>query len=107
MGSLVRIGSFIGKELREVIRRPGVLLSAVVGPFAVMLIFGLGYTGHRAPFVTEIIIPEGTNLPRDPEYYADLAPGRLVVQDVGTDAEAAEEHLRDGEIGRASCRERV
>ena len=90
MGSLVRIGSFIGKELREVIRRPGVMLSAVVGPFAVMLIFGLGYTGHRAPFVTEIIIPEGTNLPRDPEYYADLAPGRLVVEDVGTDAEAAE-----------------
>ena len=53
------------------------LLSPVVGPFAVMLIFGLGYTGYRAPFVTEIVIPEGTNLPRDAEYYADLAPGRL------------------------------
>ena len=98
MASLVRIGSFIGKELREVIRRPGVMLSAVVGPFAVMLIFGLGYTGHRAPFVTEIIIPEGTNLPRDPDYYADLAPGRLVVEDVGTDSEAAEQRLRDGDI---------
>jgi ABC-2 type transport system permease protein len=98
MGSLVRIGSFIGKELREVLRRPGVLLSTIVGPFAVMLIFGLGYTGYRAPFVTYIVIPEGTNLPRDAEYYADLAPGRLVVEDVGTDAEAAEERLRDGEI---------
>ena len=98
MGSLVRVGSFIGKELRELIRRPGVLLSTVVGPFLVMLIFGLGYTGYRAPFVTEIIIPEGTNLPRDPEYYADLAPGRLVIQEVGTDGAAAEERLRQGEI---------
>ncbi len=98
MSSLVRIGSFTGKELREVIRRPGVLLSTIVGPFAVMLIFGLGYSGYRAPFTTEIVIPDGIDLPRDPEYYANLAPGRLVVEEIGTDAEAAEQRLRDGEI---------
>ena len=98
MGSLVRIGSFTGKELREVVRRPGVLLSTIVGPFAVMLVFGLGYSGYRAPFATEIVIPEGIDLPRDPEYYAQLAPGRLVIEDIGTDAAAAEERLREGEI---------
>ena len=98
MGSLVRIGSFIGKEFREVIRRPGVLFSTIVGPFAVMLVFGLGYTGYRAPFATEIVIPEDSNLPRDADYYADLAPGRLVIGEVGTDAEAAERRLRAGEI---------
>ena len=57
MGSLIRIGSFTGKELREVIRRPGVLLSTIIGPFAVMLVFGLGYSGYREPFVTEIERP--------------------------------------------------
>jgi ABC-2 type transport system permease protein len=98
MGSLVRIGSFTGKELREVIRRPGVLFSTVIGPFAVMLVFGLGYSGYREPFTTEIIIPESVDLPRDPEYYAQLAPGRLVVEEIGTDAAAAEQRLRDGEI---------
>ena len=98
MGSLVRVGSFIGKELREVIRRPGALLSTVLGPFLIMLVFGLGYSGYRAPFTTEIVIPEGTNLPRDPEYYAELAPGRLEIQEIGTDAAAAEQRLRDREI---------
>ena len=98
MGSLVRIGSFTGKELREVVRRPGVLLSTIIGPFLVMLIFGLGYSGYRAPFATEIVIPEGTDLPRDPEYYAELAPGRLDVEEIGTDAAAAEERLRNGDI---------
>jgi ABC-2 type transport system permease protein len=94
----VRIGSFTGKELREVLRRPGVLLSLIVGPFLIMLVFGLGYSGYRSPFVTEIVIPEGNNLPRDPVYYADLAPGRLDVREIGTDAAAAEQRLRDREI---------
>ena len=98
MGSLVRIGSFTGKEWREVLRRPGVLLSLIVGPFVVMLIFGLGYQGYRAPFATEIVIPEGNNLPREAEYYAELAPGRLDVREIGSDAAAAEQRLRDGEI---------
>ncbi len=98
MGSLVRIGSFIGKELREVIRRPGALISTVGGPFAVMLVFGLGYSGVRSPFATEIVIPENSDLPRDTEFYSDLAPGRIVVEDVGTDADAAKRRLQDGDI---------
>jgi ABC-2 type transport system permease protein len=92
--SLIRIGSFTGKELREVLRRPGVLLSLIVGPFLVMLIFGLGYSGYRAPFATEIVIPAGSDLPTDPDFYADLAPGRLDVRAVGEDAAGAEERLR-------------
>jgi ABC-2 type transport system permease protein len=96
--SLVRIGSFTGKELREVIRRPGVLASLILGPFLVMFLFGLGYTGYRTPFATEVVIPENSDLPRDLEYYAELAPGRLDVRGVGSDAEAAEGRLRAGQI---------
>ncbi len=96
--SVVRMGSFTGKELREVLRRPGVLFSLIVGPFAIMFIFGLGYSGYREPFLTEIVIPEGNDLPRDPAYYEDLAPGRLEVAAVTDDADAAEERLRDLEI---------
>ncbi|HUF06271.1 MAG TPA: ABC transporter permease [Candidatus Binatia bacterium] len=96
--SIVRMASFTGKELREVVRRPGVLLSLIVGPFLIMFIFGLGYSGYREPFATEIVIPEDSNLPRDPEYYADLAPGRLDVREVGVDPEAAEGRLRNHEI---------
>lgn len=96
--SIVRMASFTGKELREVLRRPGVLLSLILGPFLVMFLFGLGYSGYRAPFVTEIVVPADSNFPTDPEDYAELAPGRLDVRNVGTDAAAAEQRLRDGEI---------
>jgi ABC-2 type transport system permease protein len=96
--SFVRMASFTGKELREVARRPGVLASLILGPFLIMFLFGLGYTGTRAPFVTEIVIPEGVNLPREPQYYADLAPGRLDVRDITADREGAEQRLRDRHI---------
>ena len=91
--SLVRIFSFTGKELRETVRRPGILATLVLGPFLVMLLFGLGYSGVRQPFATEIVLPEGSRLPTDPAYYADLAPGRLDVVDVSSDAAGAHERL--------------
>ncbi len=62
--SIVRMASFTGKELREVIRRPGVLLSLVLGPFLVMFLFGLGYSGFRAPFTTEIVVPTDSDFSR-------------------------------------------
>jgi ABC-2 type transport system permease protein len=80
--SLVRVTSFLGKELRETMRRPGILAALVIGPFLIMLIFGLGYTGYRRPFVTEVVIPAGSKLPAEPKFYEDLAPGRIEVKSV-------------------------
>jgi len=92
------MGSFTGKELREVIRRPAVLGSLILGPFLIMFIFGLGYSGYRDPFTTEIVLPPGSEFPREPEYYAELAPGRLDVQRISEDVGAAEQRLQDREI---------
>jgi ABC-2 type transport system permease protein len=96
--SLVRITSFIGKELREVFRRPGVLASLVLGPFLIMLLFGLGYTGSRSPFRTEIVVPAGSELPREQEFYEELAPGRIQVVGISEDQSATEHRLRERQI---------
>jgi ABC-2 type transport system permease protein len=96
--SLVRVSSFMGKELREVIRRPGVLLSLVLGPFLIMLLFGIGYTGARSPFRTEIVLPPGSELPREQEFYEELAPGRIQVVGISEDQDATERRLRQRQI---------
>ena len=96
--SVVRMASFTGKELREVLRRPGVVLSLILGPFLVMFLFGLGYSGYRAPFATEIVVPVGSDFSRSAESYESLAPGRLEVTRVSEDRAAAEQRLRDGEM---------
>ncbi|MBA2266249.1 MAG: ABC transporter permease, partial [Chloroflexi bacterium] len=92
------MASFTGKELREVIRRPGVLLSLILGPFLVMFLFGLGYSGFRAPFATEIVVPTDSDFSRSVEDYENLAPGRLDISQVSDDRDGAEGRLRDGEI---------
>ncbi|MCV0403600.1 MAG: ABC transporter permease [Chloroflexi bacterium] len=96
--SVVRMASFTGKELREVIRRPGALLSLILGPFLIMFLFGLGYSGYRAPFTTEIVVPAESDFSRSADAYESLAPGRLEVTQVTDDREGAEQRLRDGDI---------
>jgi ABC-2 type transport system permease protein len=95
---LIRVAAFTTKELREVIRRPGALLSLILGPFLVMALFGLGYSGYRAPFATEIVVPADSDFSRSAEDYENLAPGRLDVTQVSQDPEGAEQRLREGAI---------
>lgn len=98
LSALVRTAAFFGKELREVARRPGILVSVVLGPFLIMFLFGMGTTGFRDAIVTEIVVPGGVELSRDPDYYAALVQGRIQVVNIGEDATGAERRLRDGQI---------
>lgn len=85
---LAHLIAFVNKELIEVRRRPGALLSLVFGPFAIMLIFGLGYSGVRPPLTAALVIPPQWDLQTQVSQAADLAPpGIKIVGVVGTEAE--------------------
>jgi ABC-2 type transport system permease protein len=92
----LRLLALVGKELVEIIRRPGALVSLVLGPFLIMVIFGLGYNGVRRPLETVVVIPPGSGLPTDVESYQQLAGGGLHVTAVMPDAKPAEQGLAQG-----------
>src|SRR4029453_4602642 len=72
--SWTRTASFVSKEGREVVRRPGALFSLVFGPFLIMGAFGLGYSGQYRPLNTILVLPaDAGNLPQDPAYYQQFA----------------------------------
>ena len=96
--SVTRISSFVGKELREVVRRPGAIASLILGPFLIMALFGIGYRGYRDPFLTEVVTPADSNLPTDPGYYENLTEGRLRIVRVSHDEAAAIQRLRDRQV---------
>src|SRR4029079_9242707 len=70
--ALTRILAIVGKELVTIVRRPGALLSLVLGPFLIMALFGLGYSGYRRPLDTIVVIPPSTGLSTDPKTYQDV-----------------------------------
>lgn len=92
----LRLLSLVGKELVEIMRRPGALVSLVLGPFLIMVIFGLGYNGVRRPLETVVVIPPGSGLPTDVATYEQLAGGGLHVTAVVPDEKQAEQGLAQG-----------
>jgi ABC-2 type transport system permease protein len=94
--TILRLLALVGKELVEVVRRPGALLSLVLGPFIIMAVFGLGYSGERRPLETVVVIPPSSGLPADTETYQALAGGGMHIQAVTDDADAARNGLAAG-----------
>jgi ABC-2 type transport system permease protein len=91
--ALTRTLSFTRKELLEVVRRPGAFLGLVLGPFLIMAIFGIGYSGVRRPLDTVLVLPPETGLSQDPAAYADLGGPAIRILEVTADATSARERL--------------
>ena len=93
---IIRLMAFVGKEIIETLRRPGAILSLVLGPFLIMAVFGLGYSGVKRPLETVIVAPPSSGLPADVATYQELAGAGLHIAEVTPDRAAAESRLRAG-----------
>jgi ABC-2 type transport system permease protein len=93
---LFRLLAFVGKELAETVRRPGAIVSLVLGPFLIMALFGVGYSGVKRPLETVVVAPASSGLPSDAASYQELAGGGLHILEVTADRATAERLLADG-----------
>ncbi len=57
MKAIIRLLAFFGKETHEVRRQPRLVLSLILGPFLILLIFGLGYMNERPPLRVSLVVP--------------------------------------------------
>jgi ABC-2 type transport system permease protein len=56
--SFIRLLSFFSKEVNEIRRQPKLILSLLLGPFLILLLFGVGYQGERPKLRTALVVPE-------------------------------------------------
>ena len=96
--SWTRTTSFISKEVVEVIRRPGALFSLIFGPFLIMGVFGLGYSGQYRPLSTVLVVPPNAQLSRDPAFYQQFAGDSVHIVAIVDNADVAREQLRKQQI---------
>jgi ABC-2 type transport system permease protein len=96
--SWTRTTAFIGKEVVEVVRRPGALFSLVLGPFLIMGAFGLGYSGQYRPLNAILVLPASGSLPRDASFYQQYVGESVNIVQVSDDVAAARAQLNHQQV---------
>lgn len=99
MGVLIRAAAFLTKEIAEIIRQPRLILTLIVGPFAILLLFGIGYQTSYPPVRVLFVDPGGGSAAAIIEEYAKELGDRLEymgrVEDEGQARQLLMEHEVD------------
>ncbi len=94
----LQVATFMRKESLEVLRQPRLLLTLVIGPFAIMAVFGLGYRDTPQSMRTLFVAPEGSPFIDQVEAYANELGSYIEYSGVSTDPGEGRQLLIDGEV---------
>ena len=92
-----RVFALVGKELIETFRRPGAVISLVLGPFLILAIFGIGYQGVKHDLRAVIVADPSVGMPTDIASYQPYSTRGVSVIGVTQDRSSAEQQLLNGD----------
>ncbi len=96
--ALIRSSAFWSKEVIEVLRQPRMIFMLVLGPFLILLLFGVGYQNKPPTFTTLLVAPPDSAIAQNvQEYVAALGP-QFILAGVTSDRQQALDRLRRGEV---------
>jgi ABC-2 type transport system permease protein len=70
----------------------------IFGPFLIMGLFGIGYSGQYRPLATVLVVPSSANLPRDPDFYQQFVGESVRIVEITEDVNSARARLQRQEI---------
>ena len=86
---VVRILSFLGKEIRVVTRQRVLLGSLVLGPFLILLAFGVTFRGRQPELTTTLVVPSDPTIQSWVQSYEQQGtPGFKIVSNTSSLADA-------------------
>jgi ABC-2 type transport system permease protein len=95
---LIRAGGFIGKEINEVRRQPRLVLSLILGPFVILLLFGIGYQGEPNTLTGIFVVPATGGFSQNVADYQKLVGDQLHIERVTSDRDSALAELRQQQV---------
>jgi ABC-2 type transport system permease protein len=95
---IIRISAFIRKEIFAILRQPRLVFSLILGPFFILLIFGLGYRNVNRTFQTLFVVPEESQIGDLVEQYAESMGTNIEFAGMTSDPEEADRRLRRQEV---------
>ena len=96
--SLTRTSAFVVKEGVQVLRQPRLLAIVVLGPFAVLVAFGLGFSSDVPRYRTVVVAPVGSGTGPLVERFVGELDEFVDYQGLMRDREAALDRLRQGDV---------
>jgi ABC-2 type transport system permease protein len=96
---LIRVSAFLGKEIHLILRQPMLVLTLVLGPFLILLLFGLGFRNDPQALRTLFVVPQTESgfAQQLQEYVTTLGP-QLIFMGVTDDQAQAIARLRKREV---------
>src|SRR3970040_2238177 len=96
--SIIRTSAFLRKEIVEVLRQPRLLLTLVLGPFLILLIFGVGYRNQPRELRTLFVLQDDSGLGQNIQEYATTLGPQLIFAGTTEDLASALQQLQRGQV---------
>jgi ABC-2 type transport system permease protein len=97
MKSIIRTLSFPGKEIAEIFRQPRLILTLVLGPFLIILLFGLGYPEEGRSLRTTFIVEDNNPFKDAVETFAKTIGPAIIYQGIENELDVALANLALGQ----------
>ncbi|MFN2104383.1 MAG: ABC transporter permease [Candidatus Promineifilaceae bacterium] len=94
---LIQVSSFVRKEVAEIIRQPRLVATLILGPFLILLIFGIGYNDSFRTMRTVMVIPEDSKIKEEIQEIANSLQGAVELVGFVSTQQEARQMLEDRE----------
>jgi ABC-2 type transport system permease protein len=95
---LIRILAFVRKEIVSILRQPRLVFSLILGPFLILLLFGVGYRYEPRTLRTVFVVPADSPMASVVEEYATRLGEQIASQGIIDDPAEADALLRRQEV---------
>ena len=98
LSSIIRMSAFLRKEIYEILRQPRLVFTLILGPFLILLIFGIGYRNKPQSLRTLFVVNKGSALEGQIKEYATTLGPQLVYEGTIYDKQKALNELAQGKV---------
>ncbi len=96
--SIIRILAFVRKEIVNVLRQPRLVASLILGPFLILLLFGVGYRDEARTLRTLFVVPDDSPMRPFVEDYSTRLGRQIDPRGIIPDTAEADRELRQQQV---------
>jgi len=95
---IIRILAFVRKEIVNVLRQPRLVASLILGPFLILLLFGVGYRETARTLRTLFVVPDNSPMRPFVEDYSTRLGRQIDSRGIIADDDEADQQLRQQQV---------